>query len=71
MKDFYPPLEPFQKGYLKVSDIHQIYYEISGNPEGAPVVFLHGGPGGGTDADHRRYFDPQQLCVQPAALPRV
>ena len=59
MRDFYPPIEPYFKGYLNVSDLHQIYYEQSGNPEGKPVVFLHGGPGGGTDADHRRYFDPQ------------
>lgn len=63
MKDFYPPLEPFQKDFLQVSEIHQIYYEQSGNPEGAPVVFLHGGPGGGTDADHRRYFNPKHYRI--------
>lgn len=62
-RDFYPPIEPYQKGFLKVSDIHEIYYEQSGNPEGSPVVFLHGGPGGGTDADHRRYFDPQHYRI--------
>jgi proline iminopeptidase len=63
MKDFYPTIEPFKTGELKVSDIHTLYYEQCGNPEGKPVVFLHGGPGGGIDADHRRYFDPKHYHI--------
>jgi len=59
MKDFFPPIEPFQSGFLKVSEIHEIYYEQVGNPQGLPVVFLHGGPGGGISPDHRRFFDPK------------
>lgn len=55
---FYPQIEPFDSGYLKVSPIHELYYEQSGNPMGKPVVFLHGGPGSGVDENHRRYFDP-------------
>jgi proline iminopeptidase len=54
----YPEIEPYDKGFLPVSDLHTLYYEQSGNPSGKPVVFIHGGPGGGTDAKHRRYFDP-------------
>jgi proline iminopeptidase len=63
MNDFYPAIEPNKKGFLKVSDLHEIYYEESGNPEGAPIVFLHGGPGGGTDADQRRFFDPHAYRI--------
>jgi len=59
MHDFYPEIEPFQTGRLKVSPIHEIYFEQVGNPKGKPIVFLHGGPGGGVTTDHRRYFDPQ------------
>lgn len=58
MRDFYPPIEPYNSGELKVSALHKIYFEECGNPEGVPVVFLHGGPGGGITEDHRRYFDP-------------
>jgi len=58
LREFYPVIEPFNKGFLKVSEIHNIYYEEVGNPKGKPVVFLHGGPGGGVSPDHRRYFDP-------------
>ena len=58
LRDYYPAIEPFNKGFLKVSEIHNIYYEEVGNPKGKPVVFLHGGPGGGVSPDHRRYFDP-------------
>jgi proline iminopeptidase len=58
MRELYPPIEPYDAGMLSVSPIHTLYYEQSGNPEGTPVVFLHGGPGGGTQPDHRRYFDP-------------
>lgn len=59
MRDFYPELEPFNSGLLKVSDIHTIYYEEAGNPHGKPVVFVHGGPGGGIDSTYRRFFDPK------------
>ena len=55
----YPPLEPYQFGHLDVGDGQQMYWEQSGNPDGKPVVFLHGGPGGGTDPAQRQFFDPQ------------
>ncbi len=56
--DLYPPIAPFGKGMLRVSERHQIYWEQSGDPEGTPVVFLHGGPGAGASPAHRRFFDP-------------
>ena len=59
MLDFYPEIEPFYKGFLKVSELHTIYYEQAGNPDGKPVIFVHGGPGGGIDASYRRFFDPK------------
>ena len=58
MRDFYPVIEPYDTGMLPVSPLHTIYYEQCGNPDGVPVVFLHGGPGGGLDPDYRRFFDP-------------
>jgi proline iminopeptidase len=58
MRTFYPPIEPYNADRLQVSSIHNLYYEECGNPTGIPIVFLHGGPGGGTTPDHRRYFDP-------------
>ena len=57
-RSLYPPLEPHGTGYLRVADLHEIYYEESGDPVGTPVVFVHGGPGGGTGPDQRRFFDP-------------
>lgn len=54
----YPPIEPFSEQLLPVSRSHQIYLEQSGNPKGIPALFLHGGPGSQTRAEHRRYFDP-------------
>ncbi len=54
----YPETEPFRTGRLSVSGGHDLYFEESGNPQGKPVVFLHGGPGGGSEPKHRRYFDP-------------
>ena len=63
MKDFYPTIEPYNHFNLLVSSIHTIYVEEVGNPEGTPVVFLHGGPGGGCGADYRRYFDPKKWRV--------
>ena len=61
--DFYPPISPYNSGSLRVSPVHQLYYEESGNPRGKPVVFLHGGPGGGTDAKMRRFFDPRRYRI--------
>jgi proline iminopeptidase len=55
--------KPFKTGYLKVSDIHEIYYEQSGNPKGKPVFFLHGGPGVGFTANSRQAFDPKKFMV--------
>jgi proline iminopeptidase len=54
----YPEIEPYNTGMLQVSPLHRVYFEESGNPQGKPVVFLHGGPGGGTDPKQRRFFDP-------------
>ncbi|MDJ0595071.1 MAG: prolyl aminopeptidase [Pleurocapsa sp. MO_226.B13] len=63
MRDLYPPIEPYNQGKLKVSELHTIHYEESGNPAGKPVVFLHGGPGGGIVPMYRQYFDPQQWRI--------
>jgi len=54
----FPELEPYRTGYLNVSDLHSLYYEECGNPQGKPVVFLHGGPGGGSSPLARRFYDP-------------
>lgn len=59
----YPALEPFLTGRLKVSDKHEIYFEEAGNPFGKPVVFVHGGPGGGISASYRQYFDPTKYRI--------
>lgn len=58
LREPYPPIEPHEQGMLDVGDGQQVYWEVSGNPDGKPVVFLHGGPGGGTSPMHRRFFDP-------------
>jgi proline iminopeptidase len=63
MKTLYDPIEPFDQGMMSVSPVHTLYYEQCGNPEGQPVVFLHGGPGGGIIPDYRRYFDPAAYRV--------
>lgn len=57
-RTLYPEIHPHQSGLLKLDDLHTMYWEVSGNPQGAPVVFLHGGPGSGTTPAHRRFFDP-------------
>lgn len=58
MKGLYPPLEPFRHFELDVSDGHRIHVEQCGNPQGVPILFVHGGPGGGIDVNSRRFFDP-------------
>ncbi|MEZ4361928.1 MAG: prolyl aminopeptidase [Kofleriaceae bacterium] len=63
MRTLYPAIEPFQRGTLRVSDLHTIYYEQVGNPQGKKAIFFHGGPGGGLDPDYRRYFDPARWHV--------
>jgi proline iminopeptidase len=63
MRTLYPPIEPFDTGRLKVSDVHELYYEQCGNPEGQPVVYLHGGPGAGLATDYRRFFDPTSYRI--------
>jgi hypothetical protein len=62
-RSFYPPIEPYDKGFLQVSRMHKIYYEQCGNPRGKPAVFLHGGPGGGISPYHRQYFDPKAYRI--------
>lgn len=59
----YPEIEPYRTGRLKVSPLHELYFEESGNPQGKPVVFLHGGPGGGSDPKQRRFFDPKRYRI--------
>lgn len=59
----YPPVEPHETGMLEVGDGHAIYWEISGNPNGKPAVFVHGGPGSGTHALQRRMFDPSAYRI--------
>jgi proline iminopeptidase len=63
LRDLFPAIEPFQSSFLQVSDIHNIYYEQSGNPDGQPVVFVHGGPGGGTNPGMRQFFDPKHYRI--------
>ena len=58
MRTPYPEIEPYTNGQLDVGDGQQMYFEVSGNPDGKPVVFLHGGPGGATSPKNRRVFDP-------------
>jgi proline iminopeptidase len=62
-RQLYPPLEPYATGFLDVGAGHRLYYEESGNPNGKPVVFLHGGPGGGTSPAMRRFFDPEAYRI--------
>jgi proline iminopeptidase len=62
-RTLYPHIEPYNSGMLRVSDVHQIYFEECGNPKGKPAVFLHGGPGGGTDPKMRRFFDPKRYRI--------
>jgi proline iminopeptidase len=59
----FPEIEPYKIHHLKVSSSHELYVEEVGNPDGQPVVFLHGGPGAGLSAKHRRYFDPKHYRI--------
>jgi len=61
--DLFPPITPYSSGYLPVETPHEIYWEQSGNPDGEPVIMLHGGPGGGTSPINRQYFDPDHYRI--------
>ncbi|MFA5984655.1 MAG: prolyl aminopeptidase [Methylococcaceae bacterium] len=63
MKTPYPEISPFSTFFLDTGCVHSVYVEQSGNPEGIPVVFLHGGPCSGTKPDHRRFFDPKAYHI--------
>ena len=63
MRSFYPEIEPYDHGMLDVGDGHHVYWELCGNPKGKPVVFLHGGPGGGCTPTQRRLFDPEKYKI--------
>lgn len=63
MNQLFPALEPFRTWSFDTGDGHNIYVEQSGNPQGKPVVFLHGGPGGGTNPKQRRLFDPDAYHI--------
>lgn len=63
VRELYPEIAPYKEGMLQVSKLHAIHWEECGNPKGKPVVFLHGGPGGGIDPAHRRYFDPKKYRI--------
>jgi proline iminopeptidase len=59
----YPAIEPYRTDRLRVSSVHELYFEESGNPRGKPALFLHGGPGFGTDGSQRRFFDPEAYRI--------
>jgi len=59
----WPVIEPYETGYLKVSDRHEIYYELCGNPNGKPVFMLHGGPGAGCNPVMRQFFNPDKFLI--------
>lgn len=61
--DLFPEIRPNRHGFLEPDSLHRIYWEESGNPDGVPVLFLHGGPGAGTSPLHRRFFDPMHYRI--------
>ncbi|MEM7651128.1 MAG: prolyl aminopeptidase [Pseudomonadota bacterium] len=63
MMDLFPALTPYSSGFLSVDDTHNLYWEQSGNPEGVPILLLHGGPGAGATPTHRRFFDPNHYRI--------
>jgi proline iminopeptidase len=62
-RTLYPEIQPYDTGMLDVGDGHRLYWELCGNPDGKAVVFLHGGPGGGSSPDHRRQFNPDKYKI--------
>jgi proline iminopeptidase len=62
-RELFPPIEPYATGRLAVGEPHHLYWETSGNPDGIPVLFLHGGPGAGSSPEHRRMFHPERYRI--------
>lgn len=62
-RELYPEINPYKESFIKGDDTHEIFVEESGNPEGQPILFLHGGPGGGTGSKQRRFFDPSHYRI--------
>jgi len=63
MKALYPEIEPYHSFFMKTDSQHEVYVELSGKPDGIPVIFLHGGPCSGTKPDHRRFFNPDRYRI--------
>ena len=63
MRPLHPPIEPYHTDMLDVGDGHRLRYEVSGNPDGRPVLFLHGGPGSGCKPEQRGFFHPQHWRI--------
>ncbi|HET7034809.1 MAG TPA: prolyl aminopeptidase [Thermomicrobiaceae bacterium] len=63
MPEQFPPIEPYASGMLDVGEGHQVYWECSGNPNGKPALYLHGGPGSGASPGQRRWFDPEAYKI--------
>jgi proline iminopeptidase len=63
MRTVFPEIEPYRTGTLAVDELHTLYWEECGNPDGQPVLFLHGGPGAGSSPSHRRFFDPAHYRI--------
>lgn len=61
--ELWPELKPYKTDYLKVSELHRIFYQLGGNPEGKPVMVIHGGPGGGCSPDMFRFFNPEKFHI--------
>jgi proline iminopeptidase len=62
-RELYPEIRPHQSGMLELDRLHSMYWEVSGKPDGAPALFLHGGPGAGSTPAHRRFFDPDHYRI--------
>ena len=62
-RTLYRPIEPYRTGRLRVSTVHELYFEECGNPKGKPALFIHGGPGAGAGKDSRRFFDPKRYRI--------
>ncbi len=63
MRTLYPEIAPFNHSFFETEDGHKIYFEQCGNPHGEPVIFIHGGPGGGCSSEHRRFFNPEHYRI--------